>query len=294
MTDKKLYGATLPGLYQSANHASLDGQFWYFLGLRTYLALLVAAAFVSFAWPKSTYGALSSAALFLITLAILIALRVKRPDEIWFNGRAVAESVKTRAWRWCMRAEPYEDTDNMEIVSRQFIGDLKSILDQNRSLTGSLPCERGIQEPISEAMKEIRGLNVVERLALYKTQRIDDQARWYSTKSQFNKRRARQWFWVSVALHALAILLLLYKIIVPGLDLPIEVVATGAGAVLTWLQAKKHNELSSSYSLAAHEIVLIKGEALSVKSEKDLSEFVFSSETAFSREHTQWAARKAE
>lgn len=294
MTDQKLDGTTLPGLYQSANQASLDGQFWYFLGLRTYLTLLVAAALVSFAWPKSTYGALSSAALFLITLAILIALRVKRPDEVWFNGRAVAESVKTRAWRWCMRAEPYEDTDNMDIVSRQFIGDLKSILDQNRSLTGSLPCERRIQEPISEAMKEIRGLNVVERLALYKTQRIDDQARWYSTKSQFNKRRARQWFWVSVALHALAILLLLYKIIVPGIDLPIEVVATGAGAVLTWLQAKKHNELSSSYSLAAHEIVLIKGEALSVKGEKDLSEFVFSSETAFSREHTQWAARKAE
>lgn len=294
MTDQKFDGDALPGLYQSANRASLDGQFWYFLGLRTYLALLVAAAFVFFAWPKSTYGALSSAALFLITLAILIALRVKRPDDTWFNGRAVAESVKTRAWRWCMRAEPYEDTDNLEIVSRQFIGDLKSILDQNRSLAGSLPCERGIQEPISEAMKEIRSLNVDDRLAVYKKQRIDDQARWYSTKSQFNKRRAKQWFWVSVALHALAILLLLYKIMVPDLDVPIEVVATGAGAVLTWLQAKKHNELSSSFSLAAHEIVLIKGEALSVKDEKDLSEFVFNSETAFSREHTQWAARKAE
>lgn len=294
MTDKKLDRDTLPGLYQSANQASLDAQFWYFLGLRTYLALLVAAAFVSFAWPKSTYGALSSAALFLITLAILVGLRVKRPDETWFNGRAVAESVKTRAWRWCMRAEPYEDIDNLEIISRRFISDLKSILDQNRSLTESLPCERGIQEPISEAMKEIRNLNVDERLALYKKQRIDDQARWYSIKSQFNKRRAKQWFWVSVALHSLAILLLLYKIMVPGLDLPIEVVATGAGAVFTWLQAKKHNELSSSYSLAAHEIVLIKGEALSVKGEKDLSEFVFNSETAFSREHTQWAARKAE
>jgi hypothetical protein len=294
MTDQKLDRDSLPGLYQSANQASLDAQSWYFLGLRTYLALLVTAAFVSFAWPKSTYGALSSATLFLITLAILVALRVKRPDDIWFNGRAVAESVKTRTWRWAMRAAPYEDTDSLEIVSRQFIADLKSILDQNRSLTGAFHCGIGIQEPISEVMKEIRGLTVDERLRFYKEQRIDDQARWYSTKSLFNKRRARQWFWVSVALHGAAISLLLYKILDPSCDLPIEVFATAAGAVLTWLQAKKHNELSSSYSLAAHEIVLIKGEALSVKSEKDLSEFVFNSETAFSREHTQWAARKAE
>ena len=88
--------------------------------------------------------------------------------------------------------------------------------------------------------------------------------------------------------------MLLYRIKNPGQGLPIEVVATAAGAVLTWLQGKKHNELNSSYALAAHEIVLIKGEALSVKSEKELAEFVFNSETAFSREHTQWAARKTE
>lgn len=61
---------------------------------------------------------------------------------------------------------------------------------------------------------------------------------------------------------------------------------------LTWLQAKKHNELNSSYSLAAHEIVLIKSEAELVDSDKALSNFVVSSESAFSREHTQWTARK--
>ena len=102
------------------------------------------------------------------------------------------------------------------------------------------------------------------------------------------------WFWISVCLHALAIGLLLYRIKEPLFDLPIEVVAASAGAAITWLQAKKHNELNSSYALAAHEIVLIKGEALSVKSDKNLSEFVLDSENAFSREHTQWTARKVD
>ena len=132
-----------------------------------------------------------------------------------------------------------------------------------------------------------------ERLSIYKNGRIDNQSTWYSKKSQFNKRRAKQWFIASVALHSVAVLMLLYRIKEPTNPLPIEVVAAAASAVLTWVQAKKHNELNSSYALAAHEIVLIKGESVSVQNESQLSEFVVNSESAFSREHTQWVARKS-
>ena len=284
---------TLPGLYQSADTASLSAQSKYFCALRLYLILLVVAAFVSYNWPRDDYAAIASAILFLFTLGILIALRVQRPDDTWYNCRAVAESVKTRSWRWVMRAEPYENTD-IELVSRQFLSDLKEILNQNIRLSDSLQSGLGINDPISRTMLEIRKLSVEDRLSLYKEQRINNQAEWYSLKSQFNKKRAQQWFWVSVALHATAIGLLLYRIKDPTLSLPVGVVATATGAVLTWLQAKKHNELNSSYALAAHEIVLIKGEAQSIRSEKDISEFVINSENSFSREHTQWTARKVD
>lgn len=294
MSDIELKCSTLPGLYQSADKASLKAQNTYYFWLKSYLFLLVLAALVSFLCPNDPYGALASALLFLVTLGILIALRVQRPDDLWYNGRAVAESVKTRSWRWCMRAEPYQDCENIELVSKKFINDQKSILNQNRSLSEILESVSGINDPISHVMKEIRGLPTTERLEIYKKQRIDNQANWYALKSQFNKRRAKQWFWVSVLFHIVAIGMLLYRIKDPLFSLPVEVVATAAGAVLTWLQAKKHNELNSSYALAAHEIVLIKGEALSIKSEKDLSEFVLDSENAFSREHTQWTARKVE
>jgi len=289
MNELELNSDSLPGLYQSADKASLKAQSLYFWGLRLYLSLLVLAAVVSFYCSDNVYGAIASASLFLITLGILIALRVKRPDDSWYNGRAVAESVKTRAWRWSMRAEPYQDCDNVERVSKQFISDLKGILKQNRSLSEVLDAVEGVKEPI----REIRSLPMEDRLEIYKKQRIDNQSNWYASKSQFNKRRAMHLFWLSVILHSAAIFMLLYKIKDPFAGLPIEVVATAAGAVLTWLQAKKHNELNSSYSLAAHEIVMIKGEALSIKSEKDLSDFVLDSENAFSREHTQWTARKA-
>lgn len=294
MNSPTLNSDSLPGIYQSANQASLDAQTIYFNSLLVYLVLLVTAALVAFIWPKEALGAIASAALFLVTLGILVYLRVKRPDDLWYNGRAVAESVKTRSWRWCMRAEPYQDCDNVEIVSKQFVSDLKSILNQNRALSEILQSTLGVKDAISSEMKEIRALEIEDRLEIYKKQRIKNQSEWYAKKSQFNKRRARQWFWASVSLHALAIMLLLYRIYDPASTLPIEVVATAAGATLTWLQAKKHNELQSSYALAAHEIILIKGEALSVKEDATLSEFVVNSEAAFSREHTQWVARKSE
>lgn len=294
MSNLKITSDDLPGLYQSANQASLNAQEYYFRGLRWYLILLICAAFISYARPSDILGALLSAGLFLITLGILIFIRVQRPDDTWYNGRAVAESVKTRSWRWMMRAEPYEDCDNIEIVSKQFISDLKTILDQNRSLSHSLQSTTAAKDPISKVMKDVRSSSVEDRLAVYIDQRVQNQVEWYWHKASFNKRRAQQWFWVSVFLHATAIAMLLYRIKEPALSLPVEVIATAAGAALTWLQAKKHNELNSAYALTAHEIVLIKGESDAVHDESQLSEYVINSEAAFSREHTQWVARKVD
>lgn len=281
-----------PALYNAADSASLEAQGSYFSALRWYLILLVVAAFVSFKWPQDVYGAITSAALFLITLGILVWLKVKKPEDTWYNGRAVAESVKTRTWRWVMRAEPYNEEVSDDQAQRELLSDLKSILNQNKSLSEFLEWTPDLGEAISHKMIQLRSLSWSERLAVYKEERIDNQSIWYSKKSLFNKKKAKQWFIASILLHALAVLMLLYRIKEPSSALPIEVVATAAGAVLTWVQAKKHNELNSSYVLAAHEIVLIKGESVSVQDEDQLSEFVINSESAFSREHTQWTARK--
>lgn len=280
----------LPGLYRAANSASQDAQTTHYLCLMSYLFFLVLAAAVSLWFSDLVVGAVISASLFLLTLGILIALRVMRYDDIWYNGRAVAESVKTRSWRWMMRAEPYEHCDNPTTVAKQFINDLKAILKQNQHLAGKLPTKEYMEEPISKSMKAIREMAVDERLKIYKSHRIQNQADWYSRNAVFNKKRSRQWFIVSVALHATAIFMLLLRIYEPKLPLPVVVVATAASAVLTWVQAKKYNELSSSYSLTVHEIILIKGEAISIKEEHELSNFVVNTETAFSREHTQWIA----
>lgn len=286
----------LPGLFQSADTASIKEQQKFFKGIFWYLILLIVAALFAFFaddYPNPIFKIISTV-LFLLTLFIMVWLRVSRPDDIWYNGRAVAESVKTRSWRWMMRAEPYFDCDNIEIVRKHFVIDLKTILKQNENLIGKLGISASVEEPISAKMIEVRMLNLSDRFNFYRQERITNQAIWYTNKSKFNEKRAEMWFWTTVSLHSLAILLLLYNIYDPNAKLPIEVVAVAASSVLTWLQAKKHNELSSSYSLTAHEIILIKSEITIIKSEEDLSEYIMNCENAFSREHTQWYARKNE
>ena len=193
-----------------------------------------------------------------------------------------------------MRAEPYEDCDNIDIARKKFVLDLKSILKQNEAIIGKLGTAASVEDPISVKMAEVRRLPLEGRMNVYRKERITNQALWYTKKAKYNKNRASIWFGVTVLLHAAAIAMLLYNIMDPAMELPIESVAVLASGVLSWLQSKKHNELSSAYSLTAHEIILIKAEVATIESEAELSEYVMNCENAFSREHTQWYARKNE
>jgi SMODS and SLOG-associating 2TM effector domain 3/SMODS and SLOG-associating 2TM effector domain 1 len=284
----------LPGLYQSADKASLDAQKQYLLSLKAYTFFLIVASIVAFYSTDSASTAIASAIFFLISVGITIWLYINKPENIWYNGRAVAESVKTRSWRWMMKAEPYDGNADIKIASREFIADLKMMLEQNRSLGDSIGFESSTTDAISQKMLLVRSLPYKERSNFYKKHRVDEQALWYWKKTKFNKKNAAFWFWVMITLHGLAIFLLLYKIKSPDIKLPIGVIALCASSALSWLQTKKHNELSASYALAAQEISLIRGESAYIDSEESLSDFVINSENAFSREHTQWFARKKE
>ncbi|MDG1083326.1 MAG: SLATT domain-containing protein [Planktotalea sp.] len=70
---------------------------------------------------------------------------------------------------------------------------------------------------------------------------------------------------------------------------PMIVLVTSA---LGWLQMKRHSELMASYNLTAHEIGIIKGNSEAAKTEEEFSNFINEAELAFSREHTQWVARR--
>ena len=121
----------LPGLYQIADNASIKEQNNYFISIVIYLLLLIIASILAYFandYPEETTLKVITALLFIITLSIIIWQKVKRSDDIWYNGRAVAESVKTRSWRWMMRTEPYMDCENEETMRKSFVNDLNTFV----------------------------------------------------------------------------------------------------------------------------------------------------------------------
>ena len=96
LEEQKVSNTDYPALYLAADSASSEAQGTYTRYISSVLVLLVAAAAVSLFSGDSQCLAIISALLFVGTFTLSILLAVKRYDKTWYNGRAVAESIKTR------------------------------------------------------------------------------------------------------------------------------------------------------------------------------------------------------
>lgn len=279
-----------PALYRSADSLSLTSQNHFFRVLKGHLVLLVLAAILSVVnIPHWSVAALQLLAL-LLALFCSIYLFGVRPDRYWYAGRAVAESIKTITWRFVCRAEPFQETD--AISRSKFQLKLKQIIEQNRDVAGALTNHLDAPQ-ISNSMNRIRGLSLDERKETYAKCRIADQHTWYAKKANLNRRTANRFFSALILINVLAIVGAILRIRFLEVPFwPTDVFVAGSACVLSWIQAKRFSELAASYALTAHEIGIIKENSLQSQTEEDFSLFVGDAENAFSREHTQWVARK--
>lgn len=280
-----------PGLYQAADEASNKAQ-KQLLALQKWAAtLLIAGSILAMISKKSTVFAVLGAVVFLCSLTLVIFGHQKNLQSKWYQARALAESIKTATWRLMMSAEPFpgKGMDQVEAYRKLLV----ELLQENKRISEFLPTDLAIKEQVTDFMLEARAGNYIDKKELYLTHRIDQQRSWYARKSGQNRKTSHQWLWIICSLYGGAVLCLLIRIACPDLTaLPIEVFAVAASSALGWVQIKRYDELSSAYGLAAHEIGIIKGRFKSVSSPSDLARFVSDSENAFSREHTQWAARR--
>ena len=280
-----------PALYQSADEASARAQrgFLWTTGSEYFLLFLV-----SLSSANRDIFSLSRLAvtLLLVILAGLFAFKiVKKLDQDWYRCRALAESVKTSTWRFCMRAHPFGDSTQIAEPKATFRNLLHGILKSNQAIAQELVTEAS--EQVTSSMLEVRALGLTERIAYYVRNRIDEQRLWYARKSVWNRRALRIWVVITVLIYLAAAVSLYADELGDGWFIrffdPLIVLVT---SVLGWIQMKRHSELTATYNLAAHEIGIIKGNADSVKTEEELSDFVNEAELAFSRGHTQGGARK--
>jgi hypothetical protein len=225
---------------------------------------------------------------FACALGAELFLARTSPLTTWYEGRAAAESAKTLAWRYMVRAEPFElDTPD---VDQQFLAQTYSLLQDLRS--PSLGTAEPDAHQISDKMRQVRALDFDERRQVYLADRIADQQRWYAEKARWNDRRARGWVLVSIVLEVAGLIggaLKAFGWI--SFDL-LGILAASAAGVAAWIEAKQHRNLATAYGIASRELASIATELPTLNSEERWAAYVGQAEEAISREHTLWRASR--
>ncbi|MEM9898155.1 MAG: DUF4231 domain-containing protein [Pseudomonadota bacterium] len=284
-----------PDLFQAADKASEDAQRLNSRLIIIEYALLIGTALLAMLGTVIKLNSGLYVAMFIGLGGIATAAHIMRPDHKWYHSRAMAESVKSVAWSYMMRAAPFADTDNPVDLRARFAKRLDAILTNSQTLGAPVAPNATSQGQITKDMKHLRALSVAERLSIYLKERVDNQCNWYLAKSETNKRRAFLWYLAIIAIYVLPAIAILGL----GDDAVEENWPTYSlflllgSCALGWTKAKRFRELAASYALTVQEITILKSTAEDVKNESDISDFVESAERAFSREHTQWVARRS-
>jgi hypothetical protein len=150
-------------------------------------------------------------------------------------------------------------------------------------------------ETITAAMDEIRGMNLEARREAYREKRLADQASWYARKGAEKRRAGGWWVAATIAVLLVGFVIALLKIVFHHEleQIVIEPLILIASSILGWMQARKYNELASTYTIAAYQTGLLLGQADEVEGEGPFSELVDEAESAFAQENHQWAAKQA-
>lgn len=257
-----------------------------------YVALLLAAVF-SIVPSQAAIVHILYAAVFFVGLFILVTRAQSKPEQSWYRCRALAESVKTLTWRYMMHATPFNGGD--AIAKAKFRDELHEMFLQNQETAKEISSDWSGNDQVTEKMTQVRAMSLANRKDFYLKSRVDNQRNWYSSEAKQNRKSASFWFIVSGIAYVLSGGMVLARIALPHFQLwPIEPLIVVASAIVGWMQIKKFNELSAAYTVAAHEIGLIRPKADQATNESKFSDFVNDAEKAFSREHTLWIARQSD
>jgi len=189
-------------------------------------------------------------------------------------------------------SEPYPSELGSR-VDETFISDLHSLLMERKTFAVKLSGQYDKEQQITNKMRLLRTLDIDERKKIYLSARIDEQRKWYSGKTQINRKSAFKMYLGTLVSQALAIIFAFTIIFLQGSVIKFTgIFTTLATAFMAWTQMKRHEELAQSYGLATQELNFIFEQSLGVKTEKELSAFIINSENAISRKHTMWLARK--
>lgn len=290
----------LPDLFWTADRASLDGQRETLRWYRGLIAMLVlAAAIGSFpgpdkdgefdAWPLFSVGA------FLVAGYFWSRLRTSNPQGRWYEARAAAESVKTLAWKYTVRARPFDGPADSPDVDHGYLLQVEDVL---RAFEDPGIVPPGTVAEITDEMRRQRAGTLASRRTLYLRTRVESQRTWYRSRADACDSQAVSW---GLGIAALIIIGAAAAVAQATGALQVHVFgasSAAAASIIAWTQLKQLRPLAAAYQLAARELDHVGNQLsdLDVKApdaEARWARLAAEAEDAVSREHTTWRARRA-
>jgi hypothetical protein len=286
-----------PSLYQAANSASIKYQKTFTILMGINLAMMITGALLSILKLQFSNTSIViyviSTIMIVAGLIITLVLKYKKFEDVWYQGRALAESVKTLTWRFISCSEGFEVNKSMDESKKHFLEKIEELQTQFKAYTQHYDSKTLLLSNVSEAMVMLRSKSLDERKKYYSKKRIEDQKNWYSTKAEYNRKKQNFWFIIILISQFLAFCASLFLILNPCSTWNLVGLFTTIASVgVAWNQLKQHQDHKQAYITAAFELQLINEKAGSIKLEDEFSKYVLDSENAISREHTLWLVQK--
>ncbi|MFI6449058.1 DUF4231 domain-containing protein [Kitasatospora sp. NPDC050543] len=283
----------LPELFWAADSASRQGQRRSVALSRWELLLLIVAAATGSA--DGRIWAWLAATAYLGTICFAVVISRQNPQGLWYEGRAAAESVKTLAWKFAVRADAYQPPPTtLPDAEGLYQFQLARVLNAFRS---SRAVREDAAAEITETMRDLRRQPLPVRREVYLQERVKTQHDWYTAKARYC---ARAGFWTGVLGVVLPLLGLVLAVLRAMGEFDYDALGTVsavAASVAAWAQLRQYRPLAAAYALAADELELIRRQLtqLDVRSpdaEELWARLARDAEDAVSREHTTWQARR--
>lgn len=283
--------AEMPSLYRHADATAAAKQRTFLRITCTRLALMSgAAAAGAFAYSYRGIDLVSATAAAALAAAgtLELVLWQSRPEKTWYRARALAESVKTLAWRYAMRAEPFQDETHAD---ERFLQRLAAVRDEVKGIVAVLA--EGPPELITPWMREMRAAELAMRQQAYLRHRIDDQLSWYARKTAGNNSQAARWSVGLLVVNALgAAVAVLKSVGLVTVDI-LGVLGAVAAASVAWVQTRQYTSLAAAYATTHHELLAVRERVIRATGTTWARE-VSDAEDAISREHTMWQASRSD
>ncbi len=282
----------LPGLFQGADAASLRGQRRHVRAVQLRLTFAIAAAATGVAtWRVGATAvdlmSIGTVVALVIVVSVEFYLKSVRPEETWYDGRALAESAKSLSWRYAVAAAPFA---RVVADARAAYVDGLTMLLHDAPPTSIRPTSA---PAVTESMQALRDSPLEVRREVYLRDRVEDQRAWYSGKAERNETLAYRWGLALLTVEIAGIPAALARAVgLVNFDLA-GVVAAFIGAGAAWLAVRQYGTNARAYTYAAHELSIVYQRLLAVTDEAAWAAEVADAEEAISREHTMWRASRS-